>query len=343
MSHLDQLLDRREFAETADAILYARPRFTTIFFPLFALAFFAGMGWLAFVPFEETVHARGDLRVAGEAMTLQAPEEGRLLSVHAREGERVEKGAVLFRLDEAPARMELDRVAAEIGRVRETVALLDAQRQRVRGRGAVELGRLARDIERNQEMHERGIIPKQIVENLESERRALTESTRQEQLAIEAEVVAARQALDRLESERARRTRGLAEHIVRAAESGVITRMPVRTPGELIPRGTELAKITPRHRALEFEAIVPPHEIARVRTGLRTRIELDAYPQRQYGAIGGRVVFVAPDREEKGYRIRVAAEPSPLALRPGMTGKATIIRDRRPLYRVVGERLGFLS
>ena len=342
MSRFDELLDRRDFAETADAILYARPRFTTIFFPLFALVFFAALGWLAFVPFEETIHARGELRVAGDAVPLHAQEEGRVVAVTAREGAFVEKGAVLFRLDDAPARLELDRVSAEIARVRQTIALTEGQRERARRRAAAEVGRVERDVARNREMYERGILPKQIVEDLESERRALAESSRQEQLALEAEAVAARQALDRLVSERARLERALGEHTIRAAESGVITQLRVRTPGELVPRGAVLARITPRGRPMEFEAVVPPHEIARVRTGLASRVELDAYPRRQFGAVDGRVTFIAPDREERGYRIRIATNPTDLALRVGLTGTVAVIRDRRPLYRVVGERLGFL-
>ncbi len=52
MSQFEELLDRRNFSETVDAILYTRPRFTAIFFPLFALVFFAALGWAAFIPFE---------------------------------------------------------------------------------------------------------------------------------------------------------------------------------------------------------------------------------------------------------------------------------------------------
>jgi hypothetical protein len=104
-----------------------------------------------------------------------------------------------------------------------------------------------------------------------------------------------------------------------------------------------LAEITPRGRPMEFEGIVAPHDIARVRPGLASRIELDAYPRRQFGAIDGRVTFVAPDRDEKGYRVRIAVTPPAreINLRPGLTGNVAVISDRSPLYRVIGERLGF--
>lgn len=342
MSDLGELLDRRNFSETVDSIVHARPRFTTMFFPLFALTFFAALGWLAFVPFEQTIQARGDVRVAGDAVALHAQQEGRVIGVAAREGAYVEKGSVLFRLDDTASRMELDRLATETERTRERIELVVSQRERARSRGAVEVGRIARDVARNREMYERGILPQQVVENLESDRSARAEMSRQEQLALEAEEVAARQSLVRLQSEHARISRLLGDHTIRAAESGVITRLHVDAPGRFVTRGAVLAEITPRGRAMEVEAVVAAQDIARVRKGLPARIELDAYPRRQFGSVDGRVTFIAPDRDENGYRIRIALDRTKLELRSGMTATVAVIGERSPLYRVVGERLGFL-
>lgn len=344
MSDLGELLDRRDFSETVDAIVYARPHFTALFFPLFALTFFAALGWLAFVPFEQTIHARGDIRVAGNAVPMHAQQEGRVLSVEAKEGSFVEKGAVLFRLDTEPSRMELARLDTEMARVRETIGLLASQRERARSRGAVEVGRLSRDVARQRALYEGGILPEEMVQNLESERSARSESSRQEQLAIKAQEVAARQALARLESEHARTSRALGEQTIRATESGIVTRLQVPSPGQFIARGAVLAEVTPRGRPMEFEAVVAPGDIARVRPGLASRVELDAYPRREFGSVDGRVTFVAPDRGPNGYRIRIAVTPPAreIQLRPGLTGTVAVISDRHPLYRLVGERLGFL-
>ncbi|HEX6097366.1 MAG TPA: HlyD family efflux transporter periplasmic adaptor subunit [Thermoanaerobaculia bacterium] len=344
MSQMDELLDRRNFSETVDAILYTRPRFSTIFFPLFALVFFIAIGWLAFIPFEQTVQARGDVRVAGVPASVRAQQEGRLTFTGAREGADVEKGAVLFRLDDTTPRMDRERVAQEIERVTQTIALLESQRERAASRHAVEIGRIGRDIARNRALFEGGILPKEMVENLESERAARVEASRQEQLALETEVVAARQALDRLQNERTRVDRTMDEQIIRAPESGVVTRLHAPAPGQFVARGAVLAEIAPRGRALEFEGVVAPHDIARVRTGLPARVELDAYPRRQFGVLDGRVTFVAPDRGKDGYRIRVAvaAPRRRMELRSGLPGTVSVISDRRPLYRAVGERLGLL-
>lgn len=344
MSQLDELLDRRNFSETADAILYTRPRFTAMFFPLFALTFLAALGWLAFLPFEQTVHARGDVRVAGIPSTVRAQQEGRLTFIGAREGAFVERGAVLFRLDDTTPRMDLDRIAGEAQRVTQTIALLESQKERIARRNAVEIGRVERDIARHRALYEGGILPKEMVENLESERSARVEASRQEQLALDTEIVAARQALDALAHDRTRIGRSLHEQTVRAAEPGVVTRLHVPAAGQFVERGAALAEIAPRGRPLEVEAIVAPQDIGRVRPGLRARIELDAYPHRQYGSLDGRVTFVAPDRGDRGYRVRVAVDTPPrgIELRSGLPGTVSVISDRRPLYRAVGERLGLL-
>jgi multidrug resistance efflux pump len=338
MSDISELLDRRDFSETVDAIVYARPRFTTLFFPLFALTFFLALGWAAFIPFEQTVHARGEVRVAGDAVPLHAQQEGRVVAIAAREGAFVEKGTELFRLDESSSRLDRSRLTTEMERTREQIALIAAQRERARARGAVELDRLGRDVSRQRALFEGGVLPREMVENLESERRAHAESTRQEQLALEAQEVAAKQSLARLQSEHAQLSLG--EHVVRASASGVITKLHVPAPGQFLERGGVLAEITPRGRPMEIEAIVAPQDMGRVRPGFPARVELDAYPRRQFGELTGRVIFVAPDRGENGYRVRVAVNPSKLELRNGMTGNVAVISDRSPLYRVIGDRLG---
>ena len=338
------LLDRRNFSETVDAILYTRPRFTALFFPLFALVFFAVLGWVAFIPFEHTIHARGDVRVAGTPVAVRAQQEGRLTAIAPREGAFVKQGAVLFRLDDATAKMDVARLDTEIERSRQTVALLDGQREGARRRGGVEIARLERDVARHRALFQAGVLPEEMVQNVESERSARVEASRQEQLALEAETVAARQALDRAVDERARVTRAMGEQTIRAAESGIVSRLNVPAPGQFVARGAVLAEITPRGRAMEFEAVVAPHDVARVRVGLATRIELDAYPKRQFGALDGRVTFIAPERGQQGYRVRIAVpEPPPgIELRSGLPGTVAVISDRLPLYRAVGERLGML-
>lgn len=109
---------------------------------------------------------------------------------------------------------------------------------------------------------------------------------------------------------------------------------------EYVPGDDVRVYLIDGNKPMELEAVVAPHDIARVRTGLPARVELDAYPKRQYDTLDGRVTFVAPERGQHSYRVRVAVTPSPgMELRLGLPGTVTVIRDRLPLYRAVGGRL----
>jgi multidrug resistance efflux pump len=342
VSEVDGLLDRRNFSETVDAILYTRPRAAGFIFPLFCVAFFAVIGWAALLPLDRKIVARGDVRVAGEAMPVMSEAEGRLAAVTAAEGAPVERGAVLFRFDPASMRLDGERLAAELARAGEAVELLERQREPQRRRAASELARTERELQRTMTLFQSGLASRQMVENLDSDRRSQAESARQEELELDAKIVAARQALERLESERARQTLQAEQQTIRAPQAGVISRLHVRTTGSVVTRGALLAEITPAGRPMEIEATVAPQDIGRVRVGLPARIKLDAYPYRQFGTVEGRVAFVAPEREEKGYRVRIAMQglKKEMPLRAGMTGSVEVISDRQPVYRVVGERLG---
>ncbi|HEX7150714.1 MAG TPA: HlyD family efflux transporter periplasmic adaptor subunit [Thermoanaerobaculia bacterium] len=339
MSQLDELLDRRNFSETVDAILYTRPRAAGMFFPLFCVSFFAAIGWAALLPFDRKIVARGDVRVAGEAAPVMSEAEGRLAEVTVTEGQEVERGAVLFRFDAASTRLDRERLDTELARATEAVAVLEQQREPRRRRFASELARLERELQRNTTLFQNGLQSRQIVDNLDSDRRSLIESAKQEELELDAQLVSAKQAVERLQSEREQHDLHASQRTIRAPQPGVISRLHVRTTGRVVNRGALLAEITPRGRPMELEAMVAPHDIGHVRTGLPARIKLDAYPYREYGTVAGRVSFIAPERGERGYRVRLVMPQVKQELRAGMTATVEIISERRPLYRVIGERL----
>ncbi len=69
------------------------------------------------------------MRVAGNPAAVRAQQEGRLTAIAAREGAFVEQGTVLFRLDDATTKMDVARLETEIDRARQTITLLQSQRE----------------------------------------------------------------------------------------------------------------------------------------------------------------------------------------------------------------------
>jgi multidrug resistance efflux pump len=68
--------------------------------------------------------ARGRIDIDGGLLQIQAPREGTLLNVVAREGELVSKGQLLASIDPEPADLQLQAAAAELTKSRADVQLL---------------------------------------------------------------------------------------------------------------------------------------------------------------------------------------------------------------------------
>ncbi|EDP63527.1 RsaA secretion system, membrane protein RsaE [alpha proteobacterium BAL199] len=67
---------------------------------LIVLVFFGGFGgFAAFAPLQSSVMATGELRVENSRKIVQHPEGGIVAEINVREGQRVEQGEVLLRLD----------------------------------------------------------------------------------------------------------------------------------------------------------------------------------------------------------------------------------------------------
>ncbi len=69
------------------------------------LAFFCGLGaWAALAPLDSAAVATGRVTVAGNRKTVQHLEGGIVKALRVKEGDRLETGQVLSRLDDTQAR-----------------------------------------------------------------------------------------------------------------------------------------------------------------------------------------------------------------------------------------------
>ena len=143
------------------------------------------------------------------------------------------------------------------------------------------------------------------------------------------------------------RLRGEGAAKVLAPKRGIVASVRVGD-GDAVHPGMTLLDILPEESALTARLFAPPEAMGFVRPGQSVRVYLDAFPYERYGAQSGRVLSlsksaVTPDESaEIGigpvYRVDVefpdGLELTPiqrLALRPGMTVTADLVRDRGTL------------
>jgi HlyD family secretion protein len=250
---------------------------------------------------------------------------GRVVEVRAREGDAVDAGAVVARMDTRVLEAQVRRAAAEVRRAREARALATAIHAERETRRAL----AQRDLERSLDLLQSHTVSDQQVDR---ERTAL-ETAQSACEAARAQVADAGAAIEVAEAQLEALRAELAESVLRAPRSGrVLYRLT--EPGEVLPAGGRILTIVDLSD-LHMTVFLPEGEAGRARIGADAVIMLDALPDR---AIPAKVAFVAEEaqftpkevetRDERHrlvFRVKVQVlEPGEAVYKPGMPGLAYV-------------------
>jgi HlyD family secretion protein len=291
--------------------------------------------------------ASGTVEATETQLGFQAP--GRLSEVMVREGDRVEAGAELARLDleDLLARRE----QADAGHAAAVALLTELERgarpeEAAQARSARDAARqrlldAERELNRSVRLQEAGAISQQALDrarlNHEVSRSQYEQA--QEQLGL----VEAGPRAERIDAQRAQVRQAeaavraadvaLANGIVRAPFAGLVT-VRHREPGSVVPPGSPvLTVMDPDDRWVRI--YVSGDRIGAVQVGSPVIITADTYPDREYG---GEVIHIASEaeftpknvqtREERvklvyAVKVRVTDDPT-FDLKPGMPADVRI-------------------
>lgn len=81
---------------------------------------------------------------------------------------------------------------------------------------------------------------------------------------------------------------------------GIVTDLQVSGAGQFIGAGQMLMKLVPENSRLVGEIIVANANVARIKSGMKARIKLDAFPERDYGVLNAEVQTVARNATQAG-------------------------------------------
>jgi HlyD family secretion protein len=275
-------------------------------------------------PIVQRVVATGRVR-APARVTLASLVLGRVRSVAAREGDRVEAGQLLLKLDDAELAGALRQAAA---RVSEAAARLEQVRG-VAGRQAAEalhqaelrVAQTEQDAARLRALADAGSTSRQAADDAE---RAVAVARSQLEVAAAQAASAAGGADERLaaaallqaEAARAVAAARLAETEVRAPAAGQVVLRDVE-PGDVVAAGRALLAVTV-DGPLELTAQVDEKNLALLSPGQPARASADAFPGQAFDAV---VSLVAPavDAARGTVEVRLRVPAPPPTLRPDMT------------------------
>lgn len=257
----------------------------------------------------------------GEAryVYVAAEDSGRIGAVLAEEGETVEPGATLFRLDPERLALNADSLQADAAasdmRARRAGVLAQALEE---ARAQARLARLS--YERTRTLLEKGFVAQA---RLDADKAALDAAEAALRRA-EAEQEAARLQTAALSSAAGLARRRVADLTVPAPQGGVIHRI-YRREGEVVAAGEPLAALmVPSGMRIRFFA--PQTLLAQLPPGARVALTCDACAK----GLTGRVSFVASEpqytppviysQEERAKLVFLveAIPDDPMAIRPGL-------------------------
>ena len=297
----------------------------------------AGLAWLAFAKTDEVVVASGKLQPIGDVKTIQMPVGGVLETMLVKDGQRVNKGQVLLRLDNEAT---LDRQAS----LRTTITAKQAQLRLKE----VELARYLNLNDTEQMVTRQNLVLEtEILQRLEglkkvgasAELQYLQQRNKVREVDGELaklkvdrlrQVAIIEQALEQIKGELADLGSKLTElqvniryQDVRSPVDGVVFDLKPTGPGFVAQGSEPVMKIVP-FSALQAKVEIESSDIGFVRVGRPADISIDSFPATDFGVLLGTVKGIGsdalpPDERNQTYRFpaTIALDTQQLKLKSG--------------------------
>jgi RND family efflux transporter MFP subunit len=251
--------------------------------------------------------------VARRQATVSAKITGKVVAVLIEEGQRVEAGEVIARLDDANARAQVAQAAAQVEQQRATLTA-----------ALVAFANARPSFERSRAQFAAAFISEQSFDDAKAHYDA-----------AQVNIDIATRAVAVAEANLAVMQRNLDDTVVRAPFAGIVT-VKAAQEGEMVSpvsagggfTRTGIGTIVDME-SLEVEVDVSESFISRVQAGQPVAITLNAYPDRR---IPGRVVAIIPtaDRAKATVKVRVGFAQRHAGVLPEMGARVAFLRAEAP-------------
>lgn len=292
---------------------------STVMMSLVGVTLF-GIGWLAIAQTDEVVVAPGKLQPIGDVKTIQVPLGGVLQTMLVKEGQRVQQGQVLLRLDNEASLDHQKSLQQAMAAKRQQLVLKEVELARYQSLNDTEQKVLAQNL----------VLEREILARLEGLRRQGASAElqvlqqRNKVRDVEGELSKSRadrlrqiailsQASEQLRGELADLQSKLTESRVniryqdiRSPVDGVVFDLKPTGPGFVAQGSEPVMKIVPYNNVIA-KVEIPSNQIGFVRVGKEVDISIDSFPASDFGVIHGTLTRIgsdalAPDQLHQTYR-----------------------------------------
>ncbi len=321
---------------------------------LLALVLTGFLVWAYFSNVEEVTRGQGSVIPSSREQVIQSLDPGVLAELKVKEGDLVEAGQVLVKLDTArssavyrESRNKFEALQATAARLRaeahgvplrfapgtpnELIAReTAAYRSRTRAvaesvQGLQQSKRLLdSEIAITEPMAAKGVVSE--VEILRMKRQAndlqlqITERRNKFQSESNTELVRVESELSQSEESMAARADPVKRSEIKAPLRGVVKNIRINTVGGVIGAGQDIMEIVPVEGPLLVEAYIRPQDVAFIKPNDEALVKLTAYDYALYGGLDGVVTLISPDTLQDNRR------PSELKLNPDESYYRVIVK-----------------
>lgn len=287
-------------------------------------------GWLFFSkPALPYGIAGGNGRLEGKQVDIATKVPGRIADVLVDEGDTVEAGQVVAKMDVEPLEAQLRNAQAKIREAQDNLRTAQADV----GVKKAELAYADKQYKRSNELVIRGAVSEQ-------ERDvdlARADMSRAALLGSEAQVVASRAAIDAATAEADRLQAEIKDSSLRAPIRGRVQNR-VAEPGEVLPAGGKVLALVDLTDVYMY-VFLPETIAGKVALGAQGRIVLDAYPDYP---IRTTVTFVSPSAQFTPKTVETAEERHNLSFRIKLQLNKDRLRQFEPFVKVGTPGMGYV-
>jgi membrane fusion protein, adhesin transport system len=296
-----------------------------------------GFWWASVSNLEEVTRGNARIVPTSREQLVQSLEGGIVAELLVKEGQSVEKGQALVRIDATKAQSAYTEGRTKVSALKGAAARLRAE---ARGTPLEFPADVLKDTEvvKNERSAysakktalEESVATLRSNQALLKKELAITEPMVEKGLVAEVEVLRMRRQLFDLElqtQERTNRYRSEAaaelskveselgqssgvltaradqvkRTVIGASVRGTVKNIKVNTVGGVVQPGQDIMEIVPSDDKLLVEAKIRPHDVAFLRPGLPATVKISAYDYAIYGGLQGTIELISPDtmREER--------------------------------------------
>ena len=285
--------------------------------------------WAYFSPLEEVAQGQGRIIPSSREQIVQSLDPGTIQEMLVKEGDTVEKGQILLRLDDTRSSAILRESQAKVENLEAMVARLQAEAYNtnlvfpdhisdelkkreeaayVSRRRAMEEQvsglRQSKDVLEQQiaisePMVKRGVMSQVDLLRMQRDSHDLEAqiTERQNRYTTDAsnELVKTESELAQAKVNMAMRADPVERSQIRAPMNGIVKNIRINTIGGVVNAGQDILEIVPIEDNLLVEAYIRPNDVAFIRPGLPAVVKLTAYDYAIYGGLQGEVTLISPD------------------------------------------------